>query len=117
MNKWALPLALILLARCKTAQVGDSQTSAIQQAIRSFSVSAHCDDACVKEMEFLSQTVYVFEQGTCGMDMENEVLDEKGGQLGTLGGISGNTHIAGADFSEARLKKVVWRKAEESAQH
>ena len=64
----------------------------------------------VKEYEFQSKRVFVFDPGTCGADMTSEVLDENCNSLGFLGGIAGNTKINGEDFKNAKLKRTIWSK-------
>jgi hypothetical protein len=84
--------------------------SAIKKEIKKFAKSSACGDAHVDEMKFNKNTVYVFNNGTCGNDMTTEVRDSKGKSKGMLGGFSGNTKIDGEDFSKAVFVKMIWKK-------
>ena len=111
---------MLLLFSCKTQKSvpaaasqkaeGKGTSSGLDQRIKTFTATAPCPDASVKEMEFKGKLVYVFEPGTCARDMESKVLDAKGNELGMLGGLMGNTRIQGEDFSSARVLREVWRK-------
>lgn len=88
-----------------------SETPAcVNDKIADYSKSATCKDATVKEYNFQSQTVYVFEPGTCGADMTSAVINADCKTIGHLGGITGNTKINGTEFSSAVFVKIVWKK-------
>lgn len=93
-------------AACKK----DRQTPAcIDKKVEEFKFTISCNvGSNVKEYEFQSKRVFVFDPGTCGADMTSEVLDEKCHLLGYLGGIAGNYKINGEDFNKATLKRTLW---------
>jgi hypothetical protein len=95
-----------LFTSCKK----DSKTPAcIDSKVNEFKNITSCNIGTnVKQYEFQSKLVYVFDPGTCGADMTSEVLDENCNSLGFLGGIMGNTKINGEDFSNAKYKSTVW---------
>ena|SRR5690349_18129301 len=67
-----------------------------------------CDDQKVEQYQFQGKYVFVFGPGTCGADMQSDVYDENCNLLGSLGGITGNMSINGADFSSAVFVSLVW---------
>jgi hypothetical protein len=98
--------AALILTSCKK----DNKTPAcIDTKVNEFKNIISCNTGSkVKQFEFQSKLVYVFDPGTCGADMTSEVLDENCNSLGFLGGIMGNTKINGADFSQAKYKSTLW---------
>ncbi len=65
--------------------------------------------ATVKQYTFRNQNVYVFDQGTCGADFAQPVLNETCDTLGFLGGISGNGGIQGQNFyATATYVSTIW---------
>lgn len=99
-------LVLSLLMACKK----ESKTpDCIDKKIEEFKFYISCSiGSNVKEYQFQSKRVFVFDPGTCGADMTSEVIDENCNSLGYLGGIAGNTKINGEDFSNARLTRTLW---------
>jgi hypothetical protein len=93
----------------KTNTTAEKDTkTCLQAAITVFAKSNCKSGLSVKEYVFQSKTVYVFDQSPCGADMTSEVLDAECKSLGYLGGLVGNTEIAGEDFSQAAYVKTVW---------
>lgn len=65
--------------------------------------------ATVKQFTFQNQNVYVFDQGTCGADFAQPVLNENCDTLGFLGGIAGNGTINGQNFyTTASYESTIW---------
>ncbi|MHB1278560.1 MAG: DUF6970 domain-containing protein [Bacteroidia bacterium] len=97
-------------ASCEKIEVAGGTPKCIEKEIREFNQNSSCDDASVGEYWFQNETVFTFEPGTCGADMQTIVFDSKCNRLGALGGIQGNTKINGEDFSNAEFVRVVWEK-------
>ncbi len=99
----------IFLSGCRQLDIEPGTPKCIVKNIKSFeknSGSAHVD-----AYWFQNKTVYVFEPGNCGADMDAPVLDSDCNRLGSLGGFAGNSYINGVDFlKNAVLVKTVWRK-------
>jgi len=111
MSKKILLLSLVLLS-CLFACKKETKTPAcIEKKIEEFKNISSCNvGSNVKEYEFQSKRVFVFDPGTCGADMTSEVLDDQCSSLGFLGGFAGNTKINGEDFSQAQLKQTLWHR-------
>jgi hypothetical protein len=82
----------------------------ILSSVESFKKTAICDHgASVNVYEFAGRTVYVFDPGNCGADMQSNVLDANCRVLGVLGGIADNTKIDGIEFSSnSYYLRTVW---------
>lgn len=103
--------AFAALISCNEISIEPGTPVCIENRIVGFSKTSICDDAHVSEYIFQGKTVYVFSPGnTCGADLTSEVVDSDCLSLGYLGGISGNTKINGANFSNAMFVRTVWRK-------
>jgi hypothetical protein len=101
-------LVFTLFSSCKKQS---EDPACIVNKVDEFKFTISCNvGGNVKEYEFQSKPVFVFDPGTCGADMTSEVLDENCNSLGFLGGIAGNTKINGEDFNNAKLKRTVWSK-------
>jgi hypothetical protein len=101
-------LVFTLFSSCKKQ---NENPACIDSKVEEFKFIISCSvGSNVKEYEFQSKRVFVFDPGTCGADMTSEVLDENCNSLGFLGGIAGNTKINGEDFNNAKLKRTVWSK-------
>ena len=99
----------LLLSACKKDGISGSVPKCVQHRIEDFSKQYPSDNgANVKKYRFQENLVYVFDPGSAGADMTSEVIDGDCNTLGFLGGITGNTIIKGADFSEAEFIKTVW---------
>lgn len=99
--------------RCKfpVEPEGQCGNTCIMNKIGAFSQSANiCNgSATVKQYTFQSENVYVFDQGTCGADFTQSVLNENCDTLGYLGGIAGNAQINGQNFYDnATYVSTVW---------
>jgi hypothetical protein len=103
-------LVLLTASMCRKRNIADNTPRHIKTRIIDFSKNSHCPDSHVDEYLFQSEKVYVFEGGTCGADMISMVYNEEGDEIGSLGGITGNTKIKGTDFSEAGFLRVIWKK-------
>lgn len=103
-------ITTLFVASCEKIEIADGTPICIQEKIKSFEKSAGCDNAKVDEYEFQSETMYVFDPGTCGADMSAGVMNAKCVSKGYLGGITGNTKINGESFSNAKYIRTVWRK-------
>ncbi len=103
-----ITLVFTLFSSCKKES---ENPACIDTKVEEFKFTISCSvGSNVKEYEFQSKRVFVFDPGTCGADMTSEVLDENCNSLGFLGGIMGNTKINGEDFNNAKLKRTIWSK-------
>jgi uncharacterized protein DUF6970 len=59
---------------------------------------------------FQNETVFVFTLGTCGADLQSEVIDSTCKTLGVIGGIDGIMEINGESFSNAVFVKTILKK-------
>jgi hypothetical protein len=81
----------------------------IENMITDFKNNEACNTgANVKEFKFQGNTVFVFDPGSCGMDLASPVVDSACTSLGFLGGIAGITKINGEEFSNATFIKIIW---------
>jgi hypothetical protein len=109
-NIFYLLFFIFLWVACKKINVAQGTPRAIKKEIRKYEKSALCSDAHVDKYSFQNASVYVFEQGTCGADMQSAVYDYHGRLLGNLGGFTGNMTINGENFDSAVFEKTVWKK-------
>lgn len=101
----------IFLLGCRQLDIEPGTPKCIVQNIKSFEKNSGCAGVHVDAYWFQNQTVYVFEAGNCGNDMQSDVMDSHCNYLGSLGGFSGNVYINGVDFYKyAVMLKTVWRK-------
>ena len=103
-----LVLIGISLAACSKQNSEETTPACITGKIQNFKNSTCDKGANVKEYLFKGKAVYVFDPGTCGADMTSDVYDSGCKNLGSLGGIAGNTKINGEEFSNATLVKTIW---------
>jgi len=82
----------------------------IEDKINEFKTTTVCDNgAYVAIYTFKGKNVYLFDEGTCGADLEESVYSEDCYKLGSLGGITGNMMISGVKFyEEAKFVKRIW---------
>jgi hypothetical protein len=82
----------------------------IEDKINQFKATVVCDNgAFVALYTFKGKNVYLFNEGSCGADLEESVYSEDCYKLGSLGGITGNTMISGVKFyEEAKFVKRIW---------
>ena len=108
--------ALFMIAGClvfaacnKSPHITDGN-ACIKSKVKQFSKTEACDgSATVKQYTFQGQSVYVFDQGTCGADFAQPVLNAYCDTLGFLGGIAGNGTINGENFYEqAVYVRTIW---------
>lgn len=101
----------IFLSGCRQLDIEPGTPKCIVKNIKSFEKNSGCAGIHVDAYWFQNKTVYVFETGNCGADMDAPVLDSDCNRLGSLGGFAGNSYINGVDFfKNAVLVKTVWRK-------
>jgi hypothetical protein len=106
-----LIFSLIVLSFCSACKKEGKTPLCIENKMEEFKFSISCNvGGHIKEYEFQSKRVFVFNPGNCGADMTSEVLDENCNVLGYLGGIAGNNKINGEDFNNAKLKQTLWSK-------
>jgi hypothetical protein len=105
-KNYLIAATILIFTSCKK----ESRTPAcIDNKVNEFKNTVSCNTGTnVKQYEFQSKMVYVFDPGTCGADMASEVFDDNCNSLGFLGGIMGNTKINGEDFSKAKLTSTIW---------
>jgi hypothetical protein len=66
--------------------------------------------AQVDEYLFQGKTVYVFDPGNCGADMQTNVYDSNCNMIGALGGFIGNIYINNVRFDQnAIFQKTIWK--------
>jgi len=107
---FAFLVLTMAIVSCAKEQVEKAVPDCIKSKIEDFSKSEACEQtATVKEYTFQSQTVYVFDPGTCGADMASNVVDSQCNTLGMLNGYAGNTKINGEDFSHATFIRTIWK--------
>lgn len=101
---------LLSFASCNKSEKISGGSACIRNKIQRFSNSDVCDgSATVKQYTFQNQNVYVFDQGTCGADFAQPILNENCDTLGFLGGISGNGMINGQNFyTDATYISTIW---------
>jgi hypothetical protein len=103
-------LALVL-ASCDKLDIEEGTPKCVENRIEDFKKSGMCcNDGSVNQYTFQGKTVYTFDPGTCGADMQSEVIDENCKTLGYLGGLLGNNYINGEHFSNATFVKRIWGK-------
>jgi hypothetical protein len=84
----------------------------IKNLIKSYSGTPfRCETgAKVDQYQFQSQTVYVFDPGNCGADMQAPVYTLNCNLLGNLGGFIGNLLINNVPFDKnAIFQKTIWK--------
>ena len=111
MSKALLLLGFVsILSSCTRFEIEKDTPDCIKDKIVDFSKEQTCTDIKVDEYTFQGISVFVFESGTCGADMQSEVLDSECNNLGALGGITGNWEVNGESFEDAVFIKTVWEK-------
>lgn len=103
-------MVIVSVGGCRKISSAKGTPRCIDDKIREFEKNSSCSDIHVDQYTFQSGTVYLFDPGTCGADMQSPVYDNNCKHLGDLGGFTGNTKINGEDFSSATLVKTVWKK-------
>jgi len=101
---------LASFAACNKSEKITGGSACIKSKVQQFSNGDACDgSATVKQYTFQNQNVYVFDQGTCGADFAQPVLNENCDTLGFLGGIAGNGTINGQNFyATATYVSTIW---------
>lgn len=101
---------LSLFAACNKSVKVTGGSACIRSKVQQFSNGDVCSgSATVKQYTFQGQNVYVFDQGTCGADFAQPVLNENCDTLGFLGGIAGNGQINGQNFYDnATYVSTIW---------
>jgi len=105
-----LSTSATLFLSCNKLEIADNTPSCIQEKIKKFDKSTNCETASVKEFSYQGTSVYMFDLGNCGNDMQSEVLNADCKTLGSLGGNVGNNTINGESFSDAIFIKTIWEK-------
>lgn len=108
--------SLVIFTACNKCKMpnepeGQCGNTCIMNKIGLFGQSSEIcpGSATVKQYTFQNQNVYVFDQGTCGADFAQAVLNENCDTLGYLGGIAGNVQINGQNFHDnATYVSTVW---------
>ena len=111
--KNTIPLFIFILffISCKKVNVAEGTPACIKSEVKKFSESKWtCPHAHVDEMQFQSNTVYVFDEGCSCCDVSTSVYDKNAKHIGTLGGFDGNTKINGQEFSSAIFIRTIWKK-------
>ncbi len=101
---------LLSFAACNKSEKITGGSACIKNKVQQFSNTEACDgSATVKQYTFQNQNVYVFDQGTCGADFAQPVLNDNCDTLGFLGGIAGNGTINGQNFyATATYVSTIW---------
>ncbi|MCF6352442.1 MAG: hypothetical protein L3J06_05485 [Cyclobacteriaceae bacterium] len=105
-----LILSSVLISCDRKDEVDTTIPRCISNLIDEFKKTASCNDAKVDQYIFQNQSVFVFELGSCGADLQAKVIDRNCNNLGSLGGVAGNTRINGDDFANAVFVRTVWEK-------
>ena len=102
---------LTLLTACAATQDTASYPPCLEVEILRWSDQKACaEGASVMRYAFRQDTVYLFDPGSCGADMGQDVYDADCTHLGFLGGFPGFTEIQGIPFHpNAVLLDTVWR--------
>jgi hypothetical protein len=110
MKKALITLAFIAMVSFSCEKIDKDCPDCIRDKIKEFAKSPICqNEASVDLYVFQNQNVYVFSEGTCGVDLGAAVYGENCDNLGYLGGIAGNLMINGVKFHEnAVFQKQVW---------
>ena len=102
---------ILICGGCDKLDIEEGTPKCVENRIDDFNKSGMCcNDGSVNQYTFQGKIVYTFDPGTCGADMQSEVIDENCKTLGYLGGILGNTYINGEHFSNATFVKRIWKK-------
>lgn len=101
-------LSLVFLLAFQCDKENNEIPPCINNKIAAFSTEACPTGATIKSYYFQSNTVYVFDFGSCGADMALPVLNNNCDTLGFLGGFIGNTVINNQEFSTAEFVSLVW---------
>lgn len=100
-----------MISSCDKLEIEAGTPDCVKEKIADFDKSqSFCKDGgtSVTKHTFQNKTVYAFNPGNCGNDLEAEIIDAECNQLGFLGGIAGNTKINGEEFSNATFVSIVW---------
>ena len=98
---YILIFLLGIIVSCNNKQPEIVEPPCISSQIVDFSENEACDSkASVREYKFQKDIVYVFDQGNCGADFANAVVNYDCDTIGYLGGLIGNTEINGKEFFE-----------------
>jgi len=103
-----LLLFLIALSGCSDKEINTVVPRCISDLVINFENTALCDDYKVDQYLFQNQVVYVFDNGSCGADMQAAVVDNNCNTIGALGGIAGNLEINNESFTNAVFIKTVY---------
>ena len=104
-------LAIIsIVSSCTRFEIEKDTPKCIKDKIIEFNKDQSCSDIKVDEYTFQGISVFVFDPGTCGADMQSNVIDTECNNLGALGGLAGNVEINGKSFESAVFVKTVWKK-------
>jgi hypothetical protein len=103
-------ILLFLVMSCTKLEIDKSAPKCIEKKIKEFNKSTGCNTAKVEEYTFQGITVYLFDPGNCGADLQAQVYNADCKNIGYLGGFEGSVKINGEDFSNATLVKTVWQK-------
>ncbi len=105
-----LTLSSALIGCNRKDEIDTTIPRCISNLIIAFEKTTSCNDAKVDQYIFQNQSVFVFRPGSCEADMQAAVIGRNCNNLGSLGGIAGNTEINGNDFANAVFVKTVWKK-------
>ncbi len=110
MRKYLLPffLVIFLFAGCTKYKLEPDTPPCLKDELKKFSNSGS-DEANIKEYEFQNKLLYVYNDGIKARDDGWPVYDSNCNIIDYLGGMAGNTKINKEEFSNAKLKRIVWR--------
>ncbi|OJV55575.1 MAG: hypothetical protein BGO31_19665 [Bacteroidetes bacterium 43-16] len=102
--------ASVMITACNKSETITGGSACIKSQVKEFRRGDVCSgSASVKQYTFQNQQVYVFDQGTCGADYTQAVLNENCEIIGYLGGIAGNGTINGENFCDnATYVSTIW---------
>lgn len=112
MNKILLLFLVIIsfISSCTRFEIEKDTPKCVKDEIIEFNKSQTCSDIKVDEYTFQGISVFVFDSGTCGADMQSSAKDSECNSLGDIGGFVGNTEINGESFENAIFVKNIWKK-------
>ena len=103
-------LSILVFTSCTRFEIEADTPKCVKDKIVDFNKDQTCSDIKVDEYTFQGISVYVFDSGTCGADMQSSVIDTDCNNLGALGGLAGNIEINGESFESAVFVKTIWEK-------
>jgi hypothetical protein len=104
-------LTFALFTGCDNDDLPKGTPNCIADKIEVFKTESCEQDAKVVRYDFQNKKVYLFDEGTCGADLQTKVYDEACLEICALGGIAGVTECQGVEFAaNAKNPVVIWER-------